>query len=296
MNIDKVKPLFIWAGGKNKMLKHYKSLIPKIFDIYYEPFFGGGAMFLHIMTQEHKPKKIYINDINEDVIKIHKAIQSNVEEFIKELDELCNHYLSLDKVGKAEYFFKVRQWNAFDNWKSLSAVKLSAVMYFLFKTGFNGIYQINKNTGGRYGTPPGLLNQKNTVYDKENVYKWHKLLENAEITCKDWKEVCKQEDNAFYFLDPPYRGSFTSYGQDFGDEEQNKLIYFAKNVSNKSHVMLCNRDIGDSFFDENKEHLKIERYNVTYTAGRRKQIKDEDKKITSFEAKKAREILLHNLS
>ena len=41
-----MKPLFMWAGGKSKMLKHYAAFMPKTFDTYIEPFFGGGAMFL----------------------------------------------------------------------------------------------------------------------------------------------------------------------------------------------------------------------------------------------------------
>ena len=45
-----MKPLFIWAGGKTKVLKHYKDFLPSSssFSNYYEPFFGGGAMFVHV--------------------------------------------------------------------------------------------------------------------------------------------------------------------------------------------------------------------------------------------------------
>ena len=52
-----MKPLFIWAGGKNKMLKHYLPIMPKQVDTYVEPFFGGGAMFCHIV-QNYQPKKL----------------------------------------------------------------------------------------------------------------------------------------------------------------------------------------------------------------------------------------------
>ena len=42
------KPLFIWAGGKNKMLKHYIPILPSPLEMdiksYVEPFFGGGAI------------------------------------------------------------------------------------------------------------------------------------------------------------------------------------------------------------------------------------------------------------
>ena len=57
-----MKPLFIWAGGKNKMLKHYKPFMPKKINTYCEPFFGGGAMFIHVV-QNYDPKYLIINDI-----------------------------------------------------------------------------------------------------------------------------------------------------------------------------------------------------------------------------------------
>ena len=45
-----MKPLFMWAGGKSKMMKHYVPFMnfEKV-DTYSEPFFGGGAMLIKIM-------------------------------------------------------------------------------------------------------------------------------------------------------------------------------------------------------------------------------------------------------
>ena len=66
----KIKPLFIWSGGKTKMFKHYEPLLPEN-DIksYSEPFFGGGAMFLHIL-EKYDLSNIYINDVNSGIIEI----------------------------------------------------------------------------------------------------------------------------------------------------------------------------------------------------------------------------------
>ena len=59
------KPLFIWAGGKNKMLKHYIPILPSPLEMsiksYVEPFFGGGAMFIH-MVKTQRLENIWIND------------------------------------------------------------------------------------------------------------------------------------------------------------------------------------------------------------------------------------------
>ena len=72
------KPLFMWAGGKTRMIKRYtasgllpepSSLFNTSIDNYVEPFFGGGAMFLHI-NKILKPKTCFINDINLSLIHI----------------------------------------------------------------------------------------------------------------------------------------------------------------------------------------------------------------------------------
>ena len=49
------KPLYMWAGGKSRMLKKYANLLGEVsFDKYIEPFFGAGAMF--IWAYEKNPK------------------------------------------------------------------------------------------------------------------------------------------------------------------------------------------------------------------------------------------------
>ena len=59
------KPILKWAGGKTQLLKHIVPLIPKKINKYYEPFFGGGALFFNLM-----PKDYLISDINPELINL----------------------------------------------------------------------------------------------------------------------------------------------------------------------------------------------------------------------------------
>ncbi len=283
-----MKPLFIWAGGKNKMLKHYKPFMPKTVNTYAEPFFGGGAMYIHVV-QNYNPKNLIINDINEDIVRIYKTIKDDCETFIQLMDEMSKEYLPLTKAKRKDYYYSLRHKHAYEYvfWDS---TKEAAVLYFLMKTGFNGIYQLNINTNNRYGTPSGLLNQKDKVYEKDIVEWWNKSLQNTQILSGDWKDSCSYVDdkeNNFVFLDPPYRGSFTSYGQDFSDVNQKELVDYVKE-NNNTAVFLCNRDIEDGFYDNILGDLKMDKFPVTYTAGRRK------KTDAGFEAKPATEVLIRN--
>jgi DNA adenine methylase len=242
-----IKPLFIWAGGKNKMLKFYEDIFPSKVSSYYEPFFGGGACFLYIMKR-YNPQKVVINDINFSIINIYKAIKDEKECFLSYCKKYDKEYMPLSKEERKKYYYEIRQKHAYD-YESWSCVEESATLYFLMRTGFNGIYQLNKNTNNRYGTPCGLLNQKESVFDWENIERWNAILEKVEICSGDWKESIEDDvKDSFLFFDPPYRGSFTSYGCDFDDSKQKELLSFCEEKSKDNDIFLCNREIEDGFF------------------------------------------------
>jgi DNA adenine methylase len=285
-----MKPLFMWAGGKNKMLKHYKDELPASFDTYIEPFFGGGAVFLKA-AQINPKAKFVINDVNEYIIDIYRSVKSDLQTFTDKLDTLSDQYLPLSKADRKKFYFDLRKEYAFD-YKNWTKTEESAVLYFLMKTGFNGIWQINKNTNNRFGTPAGLLDETTEVYNKDNVKKWHDLLQNTTILCGDYKQVLSHvTPNSWVFMDPPYRGGFTKYATNFDDDMQKEVVDFAEACrSAGAESWITNRDLGDQFFEnyliEKQYNMLVKTYDVTYTAGRRK------KTATGFEAKKAKEFLI----
>jgi len=277
-----MKPLFIWAGGKTKVLKHYAPFMPSApFSTYYEPFFGGGAMFVHVMNT-YKPKNVVINDINHDVMNIYRSIRNDYDEFIGRVDSLESQYIPLNKDDRKKFYFDVRHLHAW-NYQEWSKPFEAATLYFLMKTGFNGIYQLNKNTNGRYGTPSGLLNQTNSIYDRSIMLWWKQALQSVDIRSGDWRNAVTDDSNGFFFFDPPYRDSFADYGNGFGDDALLDLIDFAD--AQKS-VFVANR-ADDDWFDDKAKSLNVHYFDITYTAGRRK------KTTTGYAAKKAREILLY---
>ena len=93
-----MKPLYMWAGGKSRMINKYLSSpgIPHTgFDTYVEPFFGGGAMMIHIYKNCPSVKRFVINDINPYLIEIYNTIKRDVDGFTIRMDELQDKYLSL---------------------------------------------------------------------------------------------------------------------------------------------------------------------------------------------------------
>ena len=282
-----MKPLFMWAGGKNKMLKKYKNHLPEKVNHYVEPFLGGGAMF--IWAYKKNPNAHFVlNDLNKSIMTIYRCIKNDYENFINILNSIQEKYLPLDKENRKKFYYDLRHKHAYD-YKLWSTTREAAVLYFLMKTGFNGIWQINKNTNGRFGTPCGLLNQKDSVYDKKNIKLWHEALQQCTLLSKDFKDTLPYvKKDSYVFLDPPYRGSFTQYGVDFDDKMQQSVIDFLNDCGKKgAYAMMSNRDVGDNYFEDRVGTNRIEYFDVTYTAGRRKKNSD-----GTHSAKKAREILM----
>ncbi len=91
---------------------------------------------------------------------------------------------------------------------SMSNVKKASRFIFLNRTGYNGLYRVNKQ--GQNNVPFGRY--KN--FDAEIVSEeHHALLKRTEITKGDYSDIfdrCSTTD--FVFLDPPYDCVFTDYG------------------------------------------------------------------------------------
>jgi DNA adenine methylase len=290
--MNNMKPLYMWAGGKTKMIQKYESLpsIPKSrYDTFVEPFFGGGAMMIYMSKQNLDIKKFVLNDINEEIVNIYRTIKTDVTGFTQELDRLSNLYLPLQKSDRKTFYYDLRN-SYITDYPKWSKTKETATLYFLMKTAFNGVFQSTIEAKGRFATPAGLLNQTTKVYDKTNVYLWNQFLRNVDIKCGDWKDACVVDGRAFYFMDPPYRNSFAQYEQEFNDEQHIELINFCKDADEAGHyVFYCNRETHDTFYLDNKGKLEIAYYDITYTVGRRATNSDGKK-----EAKKAKEVLLYS--
>ena len=79
------KPFVKWAGGKRQIIDKLKQYIPEEFDVYYEPFIGGGALLFEL-----SPKKAVINDYNEELMNVFECIKDE-EKYSKMKRELNKH-------------------------------------------------------------------------------------------------------------------------------------------------------------------------------------------------------------
>ncbi len=275
--------LFTWAGGKSKLLPHYRPLLPQ--DVYarqlHEPFAGGAALFNALASESLIDASL--TDINDEIIGLYKLVRDNPEYLISQMHSLEAQWLARDREARKSLYYDLRA----AYWQMQEGPEATALLYFLMKTGFNGIWQTCKASKGRYGTPVGLATQKTSVFNPDVVKSWSVKLNGVYLQTCGYAQA-PIADNGFVFCDPPYRDSFTSYGTAFDDSEQLRLIAWCRHIheSKNAVVWLSNRDAGDGFFEAHAQDAELHRFPVTYTAGRRKKTEG------GFEAKPATEILL----
>lgn len=272
-----VKPFLKWAGGKGQLIKEIEKYYPfenSNITKYAEPFVGGGAVLFDILSK-YNLEEIYISDINAELINTYVIIREHIEELISLLNKYQSEYIPLETEERKSYYLTKRErFNDLKvNGNKSENIEKAALMIFLNKTCFNGLYRVNKK--GLFNVPMGAYKNP-LVCDEKNLRAVSEKLQNVKIVCGDYKKSDDFiDENTFVYFDPPYRpltetASFTAYTENlFDDEKQIELANFVKRMSDKgARVVVSNSDPKnaneeDDFFDKIYAIHKIKRVEAT---------------------------------
>lgn len=266
----KLKPFIKWAGGKGKLLPQIRQMYPqglgKTITKYAEPFVGGGAVLFDIISTYHL-EQIYISDINKNLINTYNSIKNNHKELIEILSYIENQYLSLNADMQKEFYYLKR--DEYNNMYNKYNIQKAALLIFLNKTCFNGLYRVNKNN--MFNVPAGKYKNPK-IYSIENISAISEALKYIDIIAENYTNVYEfADEKTFIYFDPPYRpltntSSFTAYtDNNFGDKEQISLAEFIEKIEKKgTYILLSNSDPhnidkSDMFFDNLYCKKKINR-------------------------------------
>lgn len=271
-NFTKFQPFVKWVGGKRGLLSQIIPLIPKEFNNYFEPFVGGGAMFFELYSLGLlKNKKVYLFDINSELINAYNTVKSNPMELIKSLKKFK------EKHSK-EFYYEIRAWDREENFLKKSAILRATRFIYLNKTCFNGLYRVNSK--GYHNVPIGNYKNPN-ICDEETIYSASEALQSAIILNTSYKDVLKHASkNDFVYFDPPYypltpTSSFTSYSEfAFLDKEQIELFEVFKKLDKKGcKIAHSNSDtdfIKDLHFEFSIINIQANRFINSKSSGRGK--------------------------
>lgn len=267
-----LKPFLKWAGGKTQLLEtiiqNYPKDLGKNINKYAEPFIGGGAVLFDILSK-YDLEKVYISDINPELINTYKMIKKYPILLIENLLKIQQIYINFELEERKKYFYDKRTEFNFLKKDNINAIEIATLFIFLNKTCFNGLYRVNQE--GLFNVPMGSYKNP-CICDEENIMNVSRALKNVEIICADYKKAKKFIDkNTFVYFDPPYRpitkkSSFTAYSKNsFNDLDQKKLaLFFDEMNAIGAKVLLSNSDpknidSADVFFDKLYEKYFIRR-------------------------------------
>lgn len=230
-----VPSLVKWAGGKKQLLVQFEKFFPNKIERYFEPFVGGGTVAFFLLKNYPEIKKIYLSDINEELIMTYNSVKNNIDELISLLKE---YKLKHNK----EFYYQIRS----EDVKKLNSIQIAARFIYLNRTCFNGLYRVNSKGG--FNVPIGSYKNP-TICNEEDLREISKLLQKDDIKVSRFEQAVKAAKKGdFVYFDPPYyplkKESFTTYTKDnFLEKEQEELAEIFKKLDKKGcKVMLSNSD------------------------------------------------------
>jgi DNA adenine methylase len=264
-----VKPVLKWVGGKTQILEDVLAQFPKEIRNYHEPFLGGGSVLLGVLSAMKNGTlkikgKVYASDLNPNLIHLYQTIQTNPDGLLTELKILQDEFKkckSSEKKGEANrepktkqeamtfdesYYYWIRsQFNALSV-EERKQSKASAMLVFLNKTCFRGVYREGPNG---FNVPFGHYKNPG-IFEEAHIREVSKLIKDVEFRCHPFQKAlkaCKPGD--FAYLDPPYAPetttSFVSYtGEGFSLEHHTELFTLCKGLKGKGvDFLLSNADV-----------------------------------------------------
>ena len=233
-----MKPPIKWIGGKTQLLPELRKRIPTALKRYYEPFVGGGALFF---SYDDFPPNATLGDANVDLMELYGCLRDMPSHLIVALQKFANRY---NNQGRQEaiYYAERTLFNATVD----GPVERSARFIFLNKTGFNGLYRVNKK--GELNVPWGK--HASFTPDEAGLMSCSRALKNTTLVDGDFEDTVNgAERGDFAYFDPPYvpasaSANFAAYQKEgFGPDEQERLRDCALRLKKRGvSVLLSNSD------------------------------------------------------
>lgn len=241
-----MKPILKYSGGKTKEIPSFQPYLPKTYSTYYEPFFGGGALFFHL-----EPKNAVVNDVNEKLTSFYQYAASHYDDLRAELNGIQYEYERnraefdkrrllnpQDRVTDANEALYYAMRDMYNN-KGEKKYSDAAVYFFINKTAYSGMTRYNRQ--GEFNVPYGRYKNLNT----QLLTKAHSdLLSGTDINNGDYAAIFdKMTCDDFMFLDPPYDCVFSDYGNTeftggFDEDHHRRLATDFRNLSGKAMMVI----------------------------------------------------------
>ena len=264
------RPLLKWAGGKRQLLPALRGFYPVAFTRYIEPFFGSGAVFFDLHAAGRLAgRQAWLVDDNADLIGCYRMLVSRTDEVIDELRVLAaEHSARGDK-----FYYEVRdaRFNPMRAGSSAYTPQLAAMLIYLNRTGFNGLFRVNR--AGQFNVPVGRYANPRIV-DDAHLRQVAATLRTRGVTLGHGSfegALLDAGKGDFIYCDPPYApvsrtacfANYTATGFTMTDQKRLQQALVAA-ATRGAHVVLSNSSAPEvvelySTSEARRAQLRIER-------------------------------------
>ena len=189
-----------YPGGKGKLSSFMEMMIKKTVHeggTYIEPFAGGAGIALELL-EKNVVSEIVINDYDKGIYSFWRAILTETDRFIKEIENIP---ITLDEWDRQRHICLSED--------SRYSFELGFATFFMNRTNRSGIIK-GGVIGGRKQTGKWKIDARfnkmnlierinNIAENKDSIH-----LYNKEIESFIEKYLPKYENNALVYFDPPY--------------------------------------------------------------------------------------------
>ena len=199
---------FAWIGGKSKLAPRIVSLMPP--HVKYVEVFGGA---LSVFYRKEPSKIEVVNDINGDLINLHRIIQTRPQSL--------SFYLN-SMLKSREIFYGIKDGKL----RPRNEIEAAAFYFYLINMSFSAkgeYYAMSKGRGAK------------NIYKDFSVYS--RRLKRASIENMSYEKLIKEYDDkdALFYLDPPYVGTESYYKtpKDFSMNDHRNLALILQSIKGK---------------------------------------------------------------
>jgi DNA adenine methylase len=251
--VTEARPFLKWAGGKRQLLPVLRTYYPGRIEAYHEPFLGSGAVFFDVRASGRLASvPVWLSDENPDLVGCYLRVRDAVAAVIAELERLAAGHADRG----ATFYYEVRDchfnparaaWAARGGQPEDYPVELAAALIYLNRTGYNGLFRLNRSGG--YNVPAGRYLRPAIVKgDRLRAASAALAAPGVSIQCAPFHDaVAGALPGAFVYFDPPYAplgrtANFRSYtANGFSDADQARLQALAVDLAGRGvHVLLSN--------------------------------------------------------
>lgn len=253
-----------YPGGKRKLTPFISTMIEargRVGGTYIEPFVGGAAVALELL-EKGIVSEIVINDLDKCIYSFWRAILTDTERFISEIEKT--------QVNMDEWY---KQRTICMNENSRYSFELGFATFFMNRTNRSGIIKGGVIGGkdqqgpwkldARFNKPELIARIRKIAEKKRHIH-----LYNKDIVSFIKNYIPKYEDNAFIYFDPPYfrkgRQLYTNY---FDYEDHLRIEKLISSVVNCDWLITYDNEPEIKKIYENRY---IKTFELNYSVGNKR--------------------------